>query len=93
MKITISGYKKWKHINNELGMFDFYILPSVIVSRDSAFDKKEYPTEIKFAWLFLELSIYLCVWNYDLNKCGDKGVWLKFVFLGPVSYVIILLVL
>lgn len=59
MSISFRGYKAWKSIKNELEMFNFYILPSIIVSQDKSFDKNEYPTEIKIAWLVLELSIYL----------------------------------
>ena len=61
MKITFRGYKTWKHIKNNLEMYNFYILPSIIVSQDRTFNINEYPTEIKFAWLFWEVSIYLCI--------------------------------
>lgn len=60
-KISIKGYRTWKHIKNELEMFDFYILPSIVVSQDKTFDIDEYPTEIKFIWLFWKLCIYLCI--------------------------------
>ena len=61
MKIRFNGYNTWKHIKDELEIFNFYILPSIIVSQDRTFDIDEYPTEIKIAWLFWEIEIYLCV--------------------------------
>jgi hypothetical protein len=59
MKIRFKGYSTWKHIKDELGMFEFYVLPSATVFYDSTYDIDEYPTEIKIAWLFWELCIYL----------------------------------
>lgn len=59
MNIRFKRYKSWKGIKDELGIFEFYILPSITIYRDDSFMVDEYPTEIKFAWLFWELSIYL----------------------------------
>lgn len=59
MNIRFNGYNTWKHIKDELGMFEFYMLPNIAVLHDSNFNIDEYPTEIKIAWLFWELYIYL----------------------------------
>ena len=61
IKISTSGYKAWKCVKNNLDMFHFYVLPSIIIHQDRTFDIDEYPTEIKFAWLFWDISIYLCI--------------------------------
>ena len=58
MEIRFNGYKTWKHIKEELDMFDLYILPSVIVYRDWFGLQNQCTTSIKFAWLFWELNIY-----------------------------------
>lgn len=61
MNVRFNGCRVWKRIKDELGMFEFYIFPSIIVSQDRTFDIKEYPTQIKIAWLFWSLDIYLCI--------------------------------
>ena len=59
MNIKFQRYKTWKSIKNELGIFEFYILPTIVVYRDEVYLADEYPTQIKVAWLFWELCIYL----------------------------------
>jgi hypothetical protein len=59
MNIRFKGYNTWKHIKDELGMFELYMLPNISVLHDGNFNIDEYPTEIKIAWLFWEFCIYL----------------------------------
>ena len=59
MDIRFNKYKTWKNIKDELGIFEFYVLPSITVYHDKAYMADEYPTQIKIAWLFWELCIYL----------------------------------
>lgn len=59
MKVRFSGYKVWKHLFDELELFTFYILPTITIHQDRTYEVDEYRTEIKFAWLFWELEIYL----------------------------------
>lgn len=60
MQIIISGYQTWKHAKEELNIFNVYVLPTLIVYYDNILDwDNDYPVEIKFAWLFWELRIYL----------------------------------
>ena len=59
MDIRFQRYKSWKHIKDELGIVEFYVLPTITIYRDEAYIADEYPTQIKIAWLFLELCIYL----------------------------------
>lgn len=61
MNIRFNGYKTWKHIKDELGMFEFYMLPNISIFHDGVYELDEYPTEIKIAWLFWKIEIYLCV--------------------------------
>ena len=61
MDIRFRGYKAWKYVKDELGMFEFHVLPSIAVFHDGSYDIDEYPTEIKIAWLFWQIEIYLCV--------------------------------
>lgn len=48
MDSRFCGYKVWKRIKEEIGVFNVYVLPSIIVSQN----------DIKFAWLFWECCIY-----------------------------------
>lgn len=59
MKTRFTGYKFWKMCKEDLGFSRFYILPCINVEEDSNFNIDEYPTQITFAWLFWEFSIYL----------------------------------
>lgn len=59
MEINFIGYKTWKNIKEQLGMYWFYIMPSIVVHYDNSFMPKEFPLEIKFAWLFWEMNIHL----------------------------------
>jgi hypothetical protein len=59
MNIRFKGYNTWKHIKDELGMFEFYMLPNIEILHDEVYEINEYPTEIKIAWLFWECCIYL----------------------------------
>ena len=59
MKINFTGYKSWKQICENLGFGSVFILPTIMVCCDSNFEVDEYPIEIKFAWVFWKLSIYL----------------------------------
>ena len=59
MDIRFQRYRTWKNIKDELGIFEFYILPTISIYRDEVYLEDEYPTQIKAAWLFWELCIYL----------------------------------
>jgi hypothetical protein len=59
MKIRFLGYRYWKQAKKDLGFWSFYILPCIMVEVDRNFLKEEYPTNIKFSWLFWEFYIYL----------------------------------
>lgn len=59
MKIHFRGYKSWKTVCENLGFGSVYVLPTIIVHCDTNFGADEYPIQIKFAWLFWELTIYL----------------------------------
>ena len=59
MDIRFQRYRTWKNIKDELGTFEFYILPTISIYRDEVYLEDEYPTQIKVAWLFWELCIYL----------------------------------
>ena len=59
MEISFRGYGAWKNIKDGLGIFHFYVFPTIAIHYDDTFKEEEYPTEIKISWLIWELSIYL----------------------------------
>lgn len=59
MKISARGLRQWIHINKELGLFELYIIPTIIVSRDDTYCRNDFPTEVLLAWMFLRVYIYL----------------------------------
>ena len=59
MEIRFNGYKTWKGIKEELGLYTFYILPTIELHSDDAFwDEKNRIYEFKIAWLLWELKFY-----------------------------------
>ena len=61
MKFSFTGYRWWKQAKKELELSTIYILPNLEIHQDRTYELNEYPTQIKFAWLFWEVSIYLCI--------------------------------
>lgn len=58
--ISLAGYKSWKRIKKELGIFRVNILPAIEISYDDTF--KSYdddPFEILIAWLIFEITIFI----------------------------------
>ena len=60
MDIKFNGYRTWKNVKDAIGVFDFYIFPTILIHYHDIFDvENDYPIEIRIAWLVCELSIYL----------------------------------
>ena len=62
--VRVWGYKIWKTVKEENGMFKFYFLPTVMLSYDDAFDD-DLPYEILIAWLFWRIYVHF---KFDRNK-------------------------
>lgn len=59
MSIDFYRHSIRRNFENDLKMFTIYLLPTIVLSYDDVFEDDDYPIEIKFTWLLLEMSIYL----------------------------------
>ena len=59
MSIGFYRHSILRNFENDLKMFKIYFLPTIVLSYDDVFEDDDYPIEIKFTWLSLEMSIYL----------------------------------
>lgn len=59
MSIGFYRHSIRRNFENDLKMFTIYLLPTIVLSYDNVFEDDDYPIEIKFTWLLLEMSIYL----------------------------------
>lgn len=57
--IIFQGYKSWKSVKDNLDMFNFYILPTIVLNYDNVWDNgNDYPYDILIAWLFWKIQFY-----------------------------------